>query len=728
MSIRIKQHDITDCGAACIASIAAYYKLLMPIARIRQLACTSNRGTSIAGLLEALKGLGFDAKGARGDIAALLKVPKPAITHIMPRAGLHHYVVVYGASSTHIELMDPADGKIHHYTHDEFLTVWTGVMVIMLPGEAFRPANNKASTWLRLWRLVRPHRSIMIQAMAGALVFTLIGLSTSIYVQKIVDYVLPDDNYNLLHLMSTVMIALLVIQTFTGISKSIMILQTGQRIDAKLILGYYVHLLRLPQSFFDNMRIGEITSRVNDAMKIRVFINDASVAVAVNFFVVVLSFALMFTYHWRLALVMAAMLPGYALLYAAANTLNRSVERKLMERAADLESQLVESLGAVFTIKSFGMEHYSDHKTESRFIALLQSVYDSGRNSIYTGSAGEFLSRLFTIILLWAGAGFVLDRTITPGELLSFYALAAYFSGPATSLISMNKTVQHALIASDRLFDIMDLETEASGVKTPLTPSMMGDIVFQSVHFRYNASVTVFDDLDLTIERNKVTAIVGESGSGKSTLLSILQHMYPIHKGSVRIGDYDLRYLDLESLRRVISIVPQRIDLFAGTVIENIAVGDDIPDIGKIIAICTSLNMLDFIERLQDGFNSWVGEHGAALSGGQKQRIAIARALYRDPEVLILDEATSSLDAGSEQYVHRMIDVMRQREKTVIIVAHRLSTVFRADKIVVLANGRVAEQGNHDALMRNMDAYYRLWVQQFPAEVRDMITPEMSRK
>ncbi|MGC3948432.1 MAG: peptidase domain-containing ABC transporter [Chryseolinea sp.] len=716
MPIKVKQHDISDCGAACILSVAAHYHLLVPIARVRQLASTSGKGTTIAGLVQALIALGFEAKGVRGDLSALMNVPKPAIAHVMPRAGFHHYVVIYGAASTHIELMDPADGTVHQYSHDEFLEQWTGVMVLMLPNDEFTPGNKKIPTWRRLWCLLTSHRTVMIQALIGSLVFTILGLSTSIYVEKIVDHVLPNGNRNLLNMMGMVMLMLLMVQTFLGVSKARMILQTGQHIDARLILGYYSHLIRLPQAFFDRMRIGELTSRIGDAMKIRLFINDAVVNVAVNFFIVMSAFALMFTHHWKLAIVMMTSLPAYVVLYALANRMHGRVERELMERAADLESQLVESLSAVNTIKSFGMANYEDRKTESRFVPVLQAVYTSGRNSIVIGQSGEFLSKVFTIVLLWVGAGFVLDHEMTPGELLSFYALLEYFSGPVVSLIGMNKTMQNALIASDRLFDIMELESEEHVERATLAADQVGDIVFKDVEFRYDAGPPVLCQLHMTLEKQRVTAIVGESGSGKSTVLSILQRMYPIQNGSVKIGSYDTRYLDLESLRSIVSIVPQRIDLFAGTIIENIAVGVPEPDLARVIDICTLLNILEFIERLPQGLFTMIGEHGCSLSGGQRQRIAIARALYREPEILALDEATSALDSGAEQYVHRVIDMMRQRRKTVIIVAHRLSTVMRADKIIVLSGGRVAEEGTHDSLMKQDGHYRKLWMQQFAPE------------
>lgn len=713
-SIKIKQRDITDCGAACLASVAAFHNLKLPVSRIRQLASTDKKGTNVLGMIEAATKLGLDAKGVRGEFDSLFKIPKPAIAHVVVKEILQHYVVIYNATPKYIEVMDPGDGEVHRYSHEEFRKMWTGVLVLLWPNQNFETGNNKISVSSRFWSLVRPHKSIMIQALVGAFVYTLIGLSTSIYVQKIVDYVLIDGNRNLLNLMSVVMIALLLVQVFIGASKSIFTLRTGQMIDAQLILGYYKHLLKLPQQFFDTMRVGEIISRINDAVKIRAFINDVVINLAVNVFIVVLAFALMFTYYWKLALVILLIIPFYTIIYFITNRLNKKVERKLMENAAELESQLVESLNSVHTIKSFGLENHTNLKTEVRFITLLKTVYKSGINSIFTGTSSEFFSRLFTIILLWGGAGFVLDNQITPGELLSFYALIAYFTGPVSSLIGMNKIIQNAVIAADRLFEIMDLEREQDENKVRLNPEMIGDISFKDVHFRYGSRVTVFEKLNLNIPKGQVTAIVGESGSGKSTLMAMLQNLYPLQGGNISIGNFDLKYIENESWRSLIGVVPQKIDLFAGNVIENIAVGDYEPDMKKIIAICTALGIMDFIEKLPNNFSTYLGENGATLSGGQKQRIAIARALYKDPEILILDEATASLDSASEQYVQRMIGILKTQQKTIIIIAHRLSTIFNADKIVVLEKGKVVEEGKHDDLITSRQHCYELWKQQFP--------------
>ncbi len=714
-SVKIKQRDITDCGAACLASVAAHYELQIPVARVRQLASTDKKGTNVLGMIEAAEKLGFQAKGVKGKFESLFKIPKPAIAHVIIQEVLQHYVVIYTTTPNYIEVMDSSDGQMHRHSHEEFKKIWTGVLILLLPGEAFEKGTTKESATARFWKLILPHRSVMVQSLFGALIYTVIGLATSIYVQKIVDYVLIDGNRNLLNLMSVVMVLLLLLSIFIGYVKNLLTIQTGQMIDARLILGYYKHLLRLPMQFFDTMRIGEILSRINDAVKIRTFINDVSINLAVNLFMIIFSFALMFTYYWKLAVVMLLVLPFYSIIYFIANQLNKKVERSLMEKSAELESQLVESLTAVSTIRSFGMEHHANTKTENKFYNLLKTIYKSGLNSLFSNFSAEFISRLFTIILLWVGAGFVLDNSITPGELLSFYALVGYFTGPAGSLIGMNKVFQNAMIAADRLFEIMDLECEGnSHGKIGLTREMIGPIQFKNVGFRYGTRITIFQDFNVIIPSGSIVALVGESGSGKSTLINILQNLYPVLSGSIHIGEYDLKYIENKSLRELVGIVPQKIDLFAGNVIENIALGDDQPDMKKIISISATLGIMEFIEKLPAGFHTYLGENGAMLSGGQKQRIAIARAMYRDPEILILDEATSSLDSLSERFVQQAIATLRAQQKTVILIAHRMTTVMNADKIVVLENGKVAEEGTHHELLENHGPYYRLWRNQFP--------------
>ena len=718
--ILIKQHDLKDCGAACLASVSAHYGLKMPIAKIRQVSHTDTRGTNVLGMVQGLEKMGFNAKGVKGGADALPEIPLPAIAHVITKEQYHHYVVIYKVKASSnsskgggtIEVMDPAFGKIEEYTFEDFSKLWTEVLILLEPNEYFEQKNEKTSLYQRFWNLVQPHKSILIQALVGAVVYTVLGLSTSIYIEKITDYVLIDGNRRLLNLLSVGMIVILLFQIFISAMKSFLVLQTGQKMDKHLILGYYKHLLKLPQRFFDTMKVGEIISRVNDAVKIRAFINDVAIQIFVNIFIVIFSFALMFTYFWKLALIMALVIPFYFIVYWITNKLNKKVERKLMEESAELESHLVESITSVRTIKQFGVETFANNKTDNAFTTLLKTIYKSVLNSLFSGNSSEFLSRIFTIILLWVGSGYVIDRTITPGELLSFYALIGYFTSPVSQLIGMNKTIQNALIAADRLFEIMDLEREETTEKMDITTEHLGDIQFKEVSFSYGSRVDVFEDFNCIIKKGKTTAIVGESGSGKTTLAALIQNLYPLKAGKILIGDYDINYISNYSLRNLISVVPQQIDLFSGNVIENIALGEDFPNVQRVLSITKDLGILSFVEKLPNGFQTYLGENGALLSGGQKQRIAIARALYKNPEILILDEATSSLDTEAEQVIQNTLQEFRNQGKTMIVIAHRLSTVANADEILVMKEGKIIEQGTHNELISKDSVYKAMWEKQ----------------
>ncbi len=711
-TIKIKQHDIQDCGAACLASIGNHFDVNLPIARIRQFANTDKRGTNVLGIIEAAEKMGFIAKGVKGGVDALDKIPLPAMAHVIVKEQLHHYLVIYSVSKGKIEVMDPAFGKMEIYTVEDFQKIWTGVLVLFAKNDDFRIYNDKTSAINRFWNLIQPHKTILIQALFGAIVFTILGLAMSIYIQKITDYVLVDGNRKLLNLLSISMLAIILLQAYIGSKKSVFVMKTGQLIDAKLILGYYKHLLNLPQRFFDTMQIGEITSRINDAVKIRSFINEVAIDMVVNVFIVIFSFSLMFTYYWKLALVILLIIPFYALIYFILNKFNKKVERKIMENAAELQTQLVESITHIRTVKEFGIEEFSNIKTENRFVKLLFTTYKSGLNSIFSSTSTQFLASTFTVILMWIGSGYVIDRAITPGELFSFYALIGYFTSPVASLITMNKTAQNALIAADRLFEIMDLERKETENKIELTRENIGDIKFENVSFRYGSRTEVFKNFNAVFKKNQTTAIVGESGSGKTTLISLLQNLYPIKEGKIYIGDYDANFIHYKSLRNAIGVIPQQLNLFSGNIIENIALGEIFPNIQRILDLSKQLGINDFVEKLPNGFETQIGENGAMLSGGQKQRIAIARALYKNPDILLMDEATSSLDTASEKMVKDVIDNFKLQGKTIIVIAHRLSTIANADVILVMENGAIVEQGNHPDLLNLKSKYFELWKKQ----------------
>lgn len=682
--VSVRQRDVTDCGPACIASVMAHYGIRQPVAMIRQVAGTDKRGTSMWGLIKVLKQFDFETKGLKGSIEHLNKLPLPFIAHIELKDGLHHYVCVYRINRKGLKVMDPSDGRMGLWSQEEFNEKWSGALIAMVRGIKDPAHHHSSNKRTKFFILLQPIWKPIFQAIISAILYTGLGLSTSLYIGKLTDHVFVTHNTGLLNLLSSVMVFITLLMVYLLIVKSFIILKTGQVIDNQLIISYYRHLFKLPQRFFDSMRTGEIVSRISDAVKIRGFINDAAIGILVNILTVFFSFSTMFILNWRLAIIMLGILPLYIIIYVLFNNRNRLIERKVMEQTASFESQLVESLQSSTHIRQHNLGEVTQLKTEGKLNQLLDTVYKSGINSITASGSTELINRLFTIILLWIGSYLVIQQLITPGKLLSFYALLGYFTGPVRGLIGANKTYQNALIAADRLFEIYQLEPEQHPGKQSFKRENFGDIEFKGVSFAYGTRGQLFENLNLTIEKNKVTAISGTSGSGKSTVSSLIQQLYPIDAGSITINGYDTRYFTNESIRDLIGIVPQQIRFLTGTILENIAPGDRSPDIKRIYELIQGVGLMPLIESIPGGIESILTENGSNLSGGERQRLAIVRAVYRDPVFLIMDEATSSLDPDSEFHVNRLLMRLKAQSLTILLITHKEDHAALADNILVL--------------------------------------------
>jgi ABC-type bacteriocin/lantibiotic exporter with double-glycine peptidase domain len=686
---RIRQRDASDCGPACIASVMAYYGKLLPVSRIRQLARTDRKGTSMLGMVHALQQSGFEARGLRGTADHLHQLPLPFIAHVRMPGGLEHYVAVYRISRKKLCIMDPATGKMSRWSGQCFSSRWSGMLIAVAPGAGVFPEGAGTSNRERMLTLVRPVWKPLLQAFLSAVLYTILGLSTSFYLGKITDHVFVTRNHGLLNLMSLAMIGITLIMTYLSASRNLVMLKTGQVIDNQLIMSYYRHLLSLPQRFFDSMKTGEILSRINDAVKIRTFVNDMAIGILVNALILLFSFAAMFLIQPLLALIMLSIIPVYAGIYALFNFKNRKVERSVMERSASMEEQLVESLRSSAFIRQGNLGPLARERTERRLNRLLDTVFHSGINSLAAAAGTEILGRLSTVILLWTGSFFVIGDSMSPGNLLSFYALLGYITGPVGSLIGANKAFQNARIASDRLFEIFDLEGEQRPGNQHFRKSKFGDVELHGVSFSYGSRGEQIRDLDMVIPGSRITLLTGESGSGKSTVAALVRHLYPPDRGHITINGCDTRQYSLESIRDLMGVVPQQVFFLSGTILENIAPGIREPDLGRISGLLKDVGLDRMIRDLPDGLGSWLTGNAGNLSGGERQRLALVRALYRDPPLVILDEPTSSLDPASEKEVHRLLLALKEQEKTLLLITHKPRYASLADHVYIMESGRV---------------------------------------
>lgn len=716
----VRQHDITDCGAACLATISKQYGLNLSISKIREVAGTDKQGTNAYGMIKAAEELGFTAKGVKGNQEAFFTdFPKPAIAHVIVDGSLLHYVVVHKVTKDKIIIADPAKGIVK-YTPDDFFKIWTGVLIVLVPTAKFKKGNENQGVLSRFFGLMVPQKRLLLNIFLSSLLVTAFGILTSFYFRFIMDDIVPNNTPKTLTALSVGIIALYIFKAIFEAFRNHLMLYLGQKLDIPLILGYYDHVLGLPMSFFGTRKVGEIVSRFTDASKIREAISSATLTIMIDSLMAIAGGAVLFSQNHTLFFIALIVVIIYGAIVLAFNKPIKKINEKQMENNAQVTSYLVETLNGIETVKAFHAEDKAQAKTDNLFVKLLKSVFKGGMIMNAEQTLTNTVSTIGGTVILWVGVVNVLNGDMTLGSLITFNALLAYFLDPVKNLINLQPTMQTAIVAAERLGEILDLELEkVQDEKRTLAPDSLNlPIRIENLDFRYGTRSLVLKNINMTINAGEKIALVGESGSGKTTLSKLLMHFYPWEKGEIFIGDYNLKDISLEALRKRIAYISQDIFLFSGTIRENLELGNEDATMADIIEACSLSKADEFINNLPLRYETMLDENGANLSGGQKQRLAIARALLKKPDILIMDEATSNLDSITEKAIEKTINNL-SRNITTIIIAHRLSTIMRCDKIFVMEKGEFIEQGTHKELIEKQGRYYELWKDQLPENYVD---------
>ncbi|MFA5849732.1 MAG: peptidase domain-containing ABC transporter [Bacteroidales bacterium] len=679
-SVNIRQHDISDCGVASLASVATYYGLKVPLAKLRLYSGTNSQGTTIRGIIDAAEKIGMCAKGFKGKTSSLYKVLKPVILLLKKEIGLMHFVVLYKISKQYFYLMDPAEGNIVRVNQEEFNKEWTGYLIVVEPDSCFVKGLDGPSSFARLHKIILRDISEYLKILAASLVYIVISLSTSVFLKYIIDDILPHKDNRMLFLIAIGMAGLIVISLIISVYKSRILLRLSLNTNRKLILAYLRHVFRLPQNFFDNRKTGELTSRVDDAFRIGTLLSELTVNITISILTLVFSFILLFTMFWKLALVVVAFIPAYLILYCTYDRFNRRMQRKIMEEASQFESSMIESLRSVRSIKQFGLESVIVCRIKERLFRLNDSLYNAGKIGIMVSGTGESISRILSLAVLWIGGSFVLSSSLSTGELFSFFTITALFSSPLSSLACLNVSVREGITAAERLFEIMDLDIEKSFEGVIISPESRASLKIENLSFSYQGREPLFEGFNMEMKSGEITYLMGESGCGKSTIASLILRIQKPVNGVITLDGVNINHFNLELWRQWVTIVPQNLDLLGGTLIDNIAPGESDPDYEYIIELCGELGLLDFIQKLPLGFESPIGESGSSLSRGQQQKIAIARALYRKPKILILDEATSSLDRTSEELIRNAVLKAKNNGTMILMITHNETSINDTDR------------------------------------------------
>ena len=720
----VKQHDITDCGAACLAIICKQNDYKIGITRIREVAGTDKQGTNVYGIIKAAEILGFSAKGVKGDKEAFFsEFPLPCIAHVIMDGNLLHYVVIHKITKKQVVIADPGAGIVKLTPEEFFGDVhkegkppkyqWSGVLILLVKSESFQTGDETKGLFQRFIHLLLPQKKLIIHIFIASLIYTILGILAAFYFKVLVDDILPDSLMKTLTTLSIGIIVLNIFKVILNAFRTHLLLYLSQKLDIALLLGYYRHVLELPMNFFGTRKVGEIVSRFNDASKVRDAISGATLTIMIDTLMAVAGAVILYLQNVQMFGITVIMVVLYLIIVLAFNKWYEQLNRKQMEDNSQLTSYLVESLNGIQTVKAYNAERKANRETEIKFVKLLKSIFDLSWVSNLQSSLKIFVELVGGVVILWVGSVCVIKGQITIGQLITFNSLLVYFLDPVKNLINLQPQMQTAVVAADRLGEILDLEAEkGENERKKLCPdSLSGDIVFKDVSFRYGTRQLVLEDINLTIKKGQKVAFVGESGSGKTTLSKLLLHLYKAESGNILINDNNIEDIQIEKLREKIAYISQETFLFSGSILDNLSLGLDYATMDDVIEATKSAQAHDFINELPLRYETRLEENGANLSGGQRQRLSIARAMLKKPDILIMDEATSNLDAITEKQLDKTISEYSEN-MTTIFIAHRLSTIKNCDQIFVMDKGRIIERGTHEELKRLGGKYSMLAKQQ----------------
>ena len=707
----VKQHDVTDCGAACIATVCLQYKKEMTITKLRDMSGTDIKGTTVLGIVQTLEKLGFEAKAARITRESFdEKFTLPVIARVLTKEGLTHFIVIHKIMKKQLLVADPAQGLIK-LSKDNFFEDFDGYAVFCAPTNEF--VADKAKTkdvFGRFFKLLLAQKKLFALAIIGSVILTALGIASSFFNKILMDEILP---YNLQNQLVVFCIGFGIITLFNLIlnaARQHLLLHLSMKIDMPLMLGYFKHIFALPMKFFGTRRTGDILTRFSDAGTIKDIFTNIALSLIIDIVLAIVSGIILFFMNKTLFAIIAIITVVNAILVYAFKRPYKQLNLESMEKQAALNSQIIDSIKGIETVKSFGVEDDTMDKMENKYISALRTGYKTNvTNNVQSTLSGLF-NNVGNLILTGIAASLVMKGNITLGSMMAFMSLSSYFMNPIGRLVSLQMQIQEANIAMKRMSELYEIEEEQENADNLVSEFVLdGTIDVQNITFRYGGRAPVLKNVNLQVASGEKVAIVGESGGGKTTLAKLVLGLWQPEEGKVALSGYNVEELDKKLMRRGIAYVPQNVELFSGTIEENIKLGKRTATYEEIKKACQQAGCADFIEKLPAKYGTYLEEAGANLSGGERQRIALARALIKKPKILILDEATSSLDFVSEAQIY---ETLFSLDCTLIVIAHRLSTIRKCDKVYVIDKNTIAETGTHSELLAQNGVYKKIWESQ----------------
>ncbi len=695
-----------DFGLQCLMTIAAYYRIPADAKNIIHLLAMEGKTFSDSDLIRGAKLLKIKAKAAVIVPQKLLKMTFPAMLKTTDG-----YFLILKADSDKCLIVTEESSAPKIITMEKLCEIWRGEILLFIP----RMMNNRDIKFGFKWFIptIIKYKAPLIEVLFAALFMQILALLSPLITQSVIDKVLVHNSLSTLDVLAIGLLLIAIFETVLSVARNYIFTHTASKIDVILSCRLFNHLFRLPMRYFETRRVGDTVARVRELENIRRFLTGVPMTTLLDAMFIIVYIVVMLFYSTKLTLVTIASIPILALISALVTPVLKSRLDEKFNCGAESQSYLVEAVTGVQTIKSFAIEPTVQKKWEGLLANYTKAGFKTSILSGNAGAAAQLVQKIFDLAILWLGARLVIAGQLTVGQLVAFRMLAGRVSSPVLRLVQMWQDFQQTSISVQRLGDIFNTKPEPTmdNSKTRL-PAIRGDIRFDKVSFRYRTDgAEVIKNMSFGIRPNTVVGIVGRSGSGKSTISKLIQRLYIPESGKILIDGVDLSLADPNWLRTQIGVVLQENFLFNASVRENIALQNPAASMDEIIRAAKIAGAHEFILELSEGYDTMVGEKGTGLSGGQKQRIAIARALLTNPKILIFDEATSALDYESESIIQQNLKEIC-KGRTVLIIAHRLSTLKDADLIMVIERGQLAEYGPKEKLIEAKGLYYHLLSQQ----------------
>jgi ATP-binding cassette, subfamily C, bacterial len=698
----IRQWSEEDCGAACLASISKHYGQLLSITQSREVVGTGQLGTTMLGLKRGAEALGFNARSVKASpalIENLKEIVLPAIIHWQG----YHWVILYGKRGRKYIIADPAYG-LRYLTKKELLDSWSGIMLLLEPHPelffaAQLPGDEKPRGLNRFIQRIWPYRGLLFQALLINIALGVLGLASPFLLQLLTDDVLVRKDSQLL---TTLVIGVVLMHFFSSnlrLLQSSLIAHFTQKLQLGLILEFGRQILRLPLSYYESRRSGEIVSRLRDINEINQLVAQVVVSLPSQFFVALVSFGFMLFYSPQLTAV--AVMIAVLMSFATAPFLPALQKKTNQVLVLSSENQgiLVETFKGALVMKATNAGAQFWDEFQMRFGRLANVTFGTVQLGIWTSTFSQLISNIGTVALLAIGSQFVIREELSIGQLLAFNAMQANLLAFVAATIGLVDEYFRSQTAVGRLLEVIDANPEESNTRKPYAHILDEfNVDCRDISFYHSGRVTLLDNFSLTIPGGRVIALIGRSGCGKSTLAKLMAGLYQPQSGSIRFGPYHMDDINLECLREQVIYVPQDAHFWSRSIIENFQMGNPNVTFEEIVKACQIADADEFIGQLPNKYQTVLGEFGANLSGGQRQRLAIARAIVNDPPILILDESTAGLDPVSEGIVLDRL-LRHRRGKTTILISHRPATINRADWIALINKGRLVLEGERKMLL-----------------------------